>query len=308
MLWKINFLNAKIRYRAKIPVFVPDGTHFAPPFSDAKGTLIYEHSSPRHDKLPLCLRKPTSMKKVSFPVLMALGLTAQVSFAATVFTENFDYADGALAGASGSPWTNHSGTAGQVNVASNAAVLTGSESEDVNALIAASGLFYNSGTLTATLSVNFSALPNATGAYFAHFKDATTGFRGRVFTTTTGATSGFRLGISDVTNAVASAVFIPTDLSLNTTYALTLTLDVATGRSSLAVAGIGSATATDLTGTPPALIPVNVSAFALRQGGTGLGTVAIDNISVDATALPVPEPSISVLGLLAGLGLMRRRR
>ena len=61
------------------------------------------------------------MKKVSFPVLMALGLTAQVSFAATVFTENFDYADGLLVGASGSPWTNHSGTAGQVNVASNAA-------------------------------------------------------------------------------------------------------------------------------------------------------------------------------------------
>lgn len=30
MLWKINFLNAKIRYRAKNPVLVPDGTHFAP--------------------------------------------------------------------------------------------------------------------------------------------------------------------------------------------------------------------------------------------------------------------------------------
>ena len=247
------------------------------------------------------------MKQISFPALMALGLTAQISFAATVFTENFTYADGPLVGASGSPWTTHSGTPNQVNVASNAAELTGSEGEDVNATIAAPGLFYNSGTLTATLSVNFSALPNATGAYIAHFKDASTGFRGRVFTTTTGATSGFRLGISDVINAVASAVIIPTDLSLNTTYVLTLTHDVTTGRSSLAVAGIGSATATDLTGTPPALTPINVSAFALRQGGT-LGTVAIDNISVDATALAVPEPSTSLLGLLAGLGLMRRRR
>ncbi len=248
------------------------------------------------------------MKKTSFPILIALGITAQGSFAATVFTENFDYADGPLVGASGSPWVTHSGaTAGQVNVAANAAELVSAESEDVSAPITATGTFYNSGTLTATMSVNFSVLPNATGAYIAHFKDATTGFRGRVFTTTTGATAGFRLGIADVTNAVASAVFIPTDLSLNTTYLLTLTLDAATGRSSLAVAGVGSATATDLTGTPAALTPINVFAFALRQGGT-LGTVAIDNISVDATALPVPEPSTSLLGLLAGLGLMRRRR
>jgi hypothetical protein len=28
--WKIIFLNAKIRYGAKNPVLVPDGTHFAP--------------------------------------------------------------------------------------------------------------------------------------------------------------------------------------------------------------------------------------------------------------------------------------
>ena len=91
------------------------------------------------------------MKQVSFPALMALGLTAQVSFAATVFTENFTYADGPLVGASGSPWTSHSGTAGQVNVASNAAELTGSEGEDVNATIAAPGLFYNSGTLDVSL-------------------------------------------------------------------------------------------------------------------------------------------------------------
>jgi hypothetical protein len=247
------------------------------------------------------------MKKCTPFALILLSLSANAAFAVTVFTENFSYPDGVLVGAAGSPWATHSGTPNQVSVASGAAVLASSGSEDVNAPIAPAGLFYNSGTLTATFDATFSVLPNATGAYFAHFKDSATGFRSRVFATTTGATTGFRLGIADVTNAVASAVFIPTDLSLNTTYMLTLTLDVATGRSSLTVAGAGSATATDLTGTPAALTPINASAFALRQGGT-LGTVAIDNISVDASVAAVPEASTSLLGLMAGFGLIRRRR
>lgn len=227
--------------------------------------------------------------------------------AVTVLTENFNYPDGPLVGAADSPWVTHSGTPNQVNVASGAAQLVSSESEDVSAPIAPAGFFYNSGTLTATFDATFSVLPNATGAYFAHFKDGSTGFRSRVFATTSGADTGFRLGISDVTNAVASAVFIPTDLSLNTTYLLTLSLDVSTGRSSLTVAGAGSVTANDLTGTPPALTPINASAFALRQGGT-LGTIAVDNISVDASAAAVPESSTALLLVLAGLGLMRRRR
>lgn len=244
------------------------------------------------------------MKKSFTLTLVFLALTASAGFSAVVFTENFAYADGPLVGAAGSPWVTHSGTTPlQVNVASGAAELVSTESEDVSAPFAPTGSFYNSGTVTATFNATFSALPNATGAYFTHFKDATTGFRGRVFATTTGAATGFRLGISDATNMVASAVIIPTDLSLSTTYLITLTLNAATGRSSLTVDGVGSATATD--GAP--LTAINVREFALRQGGTH-GTVAIDNISIDATGIAVPEASTAALGLLAGLGLLRRRR
>ncbi len=272
--------------------------------SDAKGTRHFQHPAEAMSRCTTNLLKYPPMKKPLTLTWVALVLTASSGFSAVVFTENFSYPDGPLVGAAGSPWVTHSGTTPlQVNVASGAAELVSTESEDVSAPFAPTGFFYNSGTLTATFSATFSALPNLTGAYFAHFKDAASGFRGRVFATTTGAATGFRLGISDATNAVASAVFIPTDLSLSTTYLLTLTLDAATGRSSLAIAGIGSATATD--GAP--LTAINAREFALRQGGTH-GTVAIDNLSIDATGVAVPETSTAVLGLLAGLGLLRRRR
>ncbi len=240
------------------------------------------------------------MKKVSFSALMALGLTAQVSSAATVFTENFAYADGALVTAIGSPWTTHSGTAGQVNVVSNAAELSFSESEDVNAPISPASTYYNDGVITLTMSATFSALP-ATANYFAHLKDATTsGFRGRIFATTTGAAAGtFRLGISN--SSTSTLAFVETDLSLDTPIAISMVWNAALGTASLSVNGGAAVAAID------AANPLNISTVALRQS-TNIGTMTIDNISVDATALPVPEPSTSLLGLLAGLGLMRRRR
>lgn len=236
----------------------------------------------------------------SFPLaLSSLALTAQASFAAVVFTENFGYPDGPLVGAAGSPWASHSGTAGQSNVLGGAAVVTGAESEDVNANIAGgSGFFFNDGVLTATFDVNFSALPTASGSYFAHFRDSTT-FRGRVFATTTGAAPGFfRLAIADTTTTVAP---VATDLSLNSNYLVTMSLNVATGRSSLSINGGTVVIATDAT------TPANVSTFALRQA-TSIGTMSIDNVVIDATVAAVPEASTAALGLLAGLGLLRRRR
>ena len=239
------------------------------------------------------------MKNISFPVLMALGLTAQVSIAATVFTENFTYADGPLVTASGSPWTTHSGTANQVNVVSNAAELISTESEDISAPISPASTYYNDGVITLTMSATFSALPG-TANYFAHLKDSgTSSFRGRIFATTTGAGAGFfRLGIS---NSTATVAFVETDLSLNSPIAISMVWNASLGTATLSVNGGAAVAATD------AANPLNISTVALRQS-TNIGTLTIDNISVDATALPVPEPSTSLLGMLAGLGLMRRRR
>lgn len=237
--------------------------------------------------------------------LLALAITTLAATAVqaqtSIFSDNFNYANGSLITVSNGVWATHSGTAGQVDVANNLVNITQSESEDVNAQIG--GQIYTTGTLIATLDVNFSALPSATTpTYFTHFKDATaSGFRGRVFADQTGAAANsFRLGIA---NTTAAFVNVPLDLALGTTYTLTLSLDVASGVASLAVNGSPAVVATD------AATPLAISTYAFRQSA-GEGTLTADSLAVSYTAAAVPEPATYAY-VIAGLGAlvlgMRRR-
>lgn len=235
-------------------------------------------------------------------VASVVALMGTGASAAVVLTDTFSYPDGNLVGAPGSPWANHSGTTA-VTVASGAAVLTQSNSEDVNAALA--GAPYASGVLYAGFDVSFSALPGA-GAYFAHFKDdGTSIFRGRVFATTTGAASGsFRIGIANGGNTF---VAVPTDLSLNTVYRIVTEYDTATAVATVYVNPVtqtGGATATDVT------TAAGITTYALRQA-TGIGTLTLDNLVVATTfeeARVIPEPASLSLLALGGLMLGRRRR
>lgn len=233
------------------------------------------------------------MTPFAFLTAVALATSASTAVAATVLSENFTYADGSLVGATGSPWASTSGTAGQVNVTSNVLNITGTESQDVNASL--SGSPYSTGELIATFDVNFTVLPTGS-TYFAHFLNSNTVFRTKVFSTTTGATAGnFLIGITNNTNTLA--VTVPTNLSLNTTYSITMSFDLNGLTSSLAVNGGTEVTASD---TIPS-VPIN--GFGFRQS-TGIGTMTIDNLVVTH----VPEPSAALLGGLSLLGLLRRRR
>jgi hypothetical protein len=232
--------------------------------------------------------------------------------AAVIFSDAFTYPDGALVGAPGSPWANHSGTAGQVNVVSNQVSLTQAESEDVNAVIA--GGPYTSGTLYAGIDINFSSLPTGTGGYFFHFKDATaSGFRGRVFAEVTDAAAGtFRLAITNGSNS--GYVSIPTDISLNTTHRLVLAYDTAAVVSTIYLDSLtetGGAVATDV------VTPFAITSIALRQSvvsGAGMGTLTADNLIVGTTfadVAVVPEPAslgfVATALFITGRRLCRRR-
>lgn len=221
--------------------------------------------------------------------------TAFTSQGAVVLTEDFTYPDGALITVSSGAWATHSGTTpGQVEVVSGAATITGAESEDVNKLFTGGGL--NTGMLSATFDVTFTALPTGTGTYFTHYKNATTGFTGRLFATTTGAATGFfRLAISNSTNTVAADL---SDLSLDTLYQVTLNLDLDTNVSSFAIGAGPTVTATD------AALDLEINSFALRQSAN-MGAVTVDNIIVNYT---IPEPTTTLLGALGCLVLLRRRR
>ncbi len=252
------------------------------------------------------------MKRIAC-VLIVLGITAAGASGASLFSDNFNsYADGPLVTVSGGIWSTHSGTAGQVDVSSGVVNLTENESEDVNALI--SGQPYSTGVLYYGLTVNFSALPSfEVGGYFAHFKDATTGFRARLFVTTTGAAPGtYRLGINNGSTPV-SAIF-PTDLTLNSNHRAIVRYDLGAVSTSL---WVDPSTESDPSVLATDVVTANqVVGIALRQSKTsssGMGTLTVDDVAVGTAfgdVVVVPEPagllSLGLLGL-AGARLLRRR-
>jgi hypothetical protein len=239
-------------------------------------------------------------------VATASLLIGSYASAAPILTDTFSYADGPIV-APGSPWASHSGTAGQVDVASGVVNVSQAESEDVNTPFSA----FTTGTVYAGLDFNLSVLPAGTGNYFAHFKDTATGFRGRVFATTTDAAAGsYRLAIADTT---ATFVTIPVDLALNTTHRFVVASDAATGRSTLyldSATETGGTVATDTTSA----LAAGISGFALRQStasGAGMGVLTADNLSVATTyaeAFAVPEPTSMAAVGLGAIALLRRRR
>lgn len=250
------------------------------------------------------------MKKVVASLAVMGAIILPVS-ASVLFSDDFNaYADGPLTTVSGGVWANHSGTVGQVDVLSHAVLLTENESEDVNALIG--GGPYTTGVLYYGLTVNFSELPTRPdGGYFAHFKDASTGFRARLFVTTIDAAPGtYRLGINNGSTPV-SAIF-PLDLTLNTYHQAIVRYDLGAVSTTL---WVDPQWDTDPSVVATDVVTANdVVAIALRQSrttGNSMGTLLADNVKVGTSFYDViPEPTgllpLGLLGLLAARHLRRR--
>jgi hypothetical protein len=255
------------------------------------------------------------MKKV----LLLMSLVAALPYcssASEIWTENFNYPDGALTNVALNIWTTFSGTANQIMVSGNKvagmAAGAGSREDSARNLDAT----YTTGVLFAGFDLTLATTPQ-TSAYFAHFKDNTTsGFRGRVFL---GAptTAGFRIGLENDASDAGATVLFTGDLVLGTTYRVVLGYDTAAGTSKLWVNNNNEGTPT-LQDTVAATL-LGMSAFALRQGGSATATYSgldIDRLVTATdftTALAIPEPSSAALCLLGGLGvlgfaMMRRKK
>jgi hypothetical protein len=232
------------------------------------------------------------------------GLAAE---AEVLLHESFDYPDGPLTQVAGGRWERHSGSQEEVEVAGGQVRLTQSESEDVHILLGEQSYATNASlVLYAALKMNFEQLPRgAGGGYWAHFKDAANGFRGRVFATTNGAALGrFRLGVASAANA-ASALH-PRDLDLNTAYTVVIRYAISQATISLWIDPQSEAEP-GATSTDPGS-PVAIAAFALRQSlssGNGMGALVLDDLKV-ATGFgdlvedhlePPREPIIGALRL-----------
>jgi hypothetical protein len=243
------------------------------------------------------------MKKLltTLGVASAFALTAQATI---ILNEPFAYSDGSITANSGGVWTNHSGTALQLDVTSGVVNLSQLESEDVSAALAG-GPYTTNGYLYASLKVNFSALPAGSGGYFWHFKPTGNDFRARLWSSVTGAAAGtFRVGIA---GGSGSAEFIPVDLSLGTEYKLVVRYNTTNAASTLWINPTSEAAVTsraDSTDIPPAPVAPPIVLASLRQStasGNGMGVLTIDDLLVGTAFSDVQTvggpPSIS--GLVA---------
>ena len=219
------------------------------------------------------------MKKVVL-CIAAFLLSATLAGAVLLLNDPFNYPNGPLVTVSSNVWVHHSGSVtGEVAVESGRVLLSETNTEDVNALLAgqpypasgATNVFY------ASFTVKFTVLPGSGGAYFAHFKDASTGFRARVWALTGGAAPNkFRLGISSTSGSVISATN-PTDLSLNTDYTVVTRLVNSNSISTLWINPESESDASVSTGESASTF--TVVSYAFREN-TGEGTLSIGNLRV----------------------------
>ncbi|MBI4326698.1 MAG: hypothetical protein HY674_15755 [Chloroflexi bacterium] len=261
-------------------------------------------------------------------ILSCLGLSLLTcGAAAQVFlTDSFSYANGPLVGAAGSSWTAHSSGSVLLSVNEGRAFIdqanTAGSKEDISALLQSAGSPVTFGPdgnandsdnfLYSAFTVNFSAPPNNTvGSYFAHLKDSSTGFGGRVWASTLNAAEGaFRIGIANSSTGGAGSGQIANDLSLGITYEIVTRYNVDTAFNTIWL----NPTDENSPGVTAAdsVTVRTIAAFALRQGTTSAtptagapGSLFLDDLRVGRTfadVTVVPEPHH--LALAAALGLL----
>jgi endonuclease/exonuclease/phosphatase family metal-dependent hydrolase len=160
--------------------------------------------------------------------------------------------------------------------------LSEANTEDVNASLAGQP-YASSGTTNvfyASFTVKFTSLPSSGGAYFAHFKDSSSGYRARIWALTSGAATGkFRLGISSTSGSVISATS-PVDLNPNQDYTIVTRL---VNSNSVATLWINPASESDTSiSTSESASAFTVVSYALREN-TGEGALNMDNLRVGTT-------------------------
>lgn len=257
---------------------------------------------------------------------LALG----ASQAQVLLNDSFSYPDGALVGAAGSTWVNHSGTAGTLLVTGGKVFIHQNDGtsgrEDANAAFQGALTFAPDGNannndnfLYSSSSVNFSALPtDKLGSYFSHFKSTTANqFYGRLGANLTNAAAGtFRLAIANGNWSDTTTTQFPQNLSPSTTYTIVTRINVDTGASTLWV-NPASESSTSVTATDTFTFQGAIASYALRQGTTGTtpisapGDLVVDNLRVGRSfsdVVVVPEPGTVALLSLGAFGLLLRRR
>jgi hypothetical protein len=247
-------------------------------------------------------------RAVAFLAALAT-LSASGVFAATIFSDDFNRANGNLVGTAPvigtGNWTQTGTTAtNPIQISSNA-VAVGPTGQDAFGAFSSSATNTGNGKQVHTsMDINVSAV--GTGDYFTHLSDpagTTSIFLERVGAAAT--TGGYFLTLAATAGGGATTSTGTTALSLNQTYHLDLvwTFNAGPDTITLSVNGTPYLSKTwDSTNPEPGAL----SAFNFRQGGGAASapTVSVDNVRVES----IPEPSTLVLVGLGCLLAAGRRR
>ncbi|MFT7629566.1 MAG: hypothetical protein ACI87E_000564 [Mariniblastus sp.] len=242
-------------------------------------------------------------------VLIAAVIASGESFADVLASDGFDYADGSLVGNGG--WANHSGTAGDLQVAGGQVLIQhGIPSEDANlAFSPVAGMVFFG------IDFSVSSSGDITGTdheYFAHFKDDGFNFSARLDVVAATAGGNYSLGIAS-DESTADTIW-GSDLTFGTTYRAVVGFDQAINQAQLWVDATLESD-TSILGEDRADPGDTVTQFGLRQSDSDLNElVTVDNLMVGttfadvATFSAVPEPGSIAFITLGMLGLVARRR
>lgn len=242
--------------------------------------------------------------------LLSAWLTCLAIFcvrADLIWYEDFNYPDGPIIETSTNAlgtitnWSRHSGSASPSDAIVRANQLEISTSgvglarqDDVNRPLATvpDSPYTNSPLpLYASMTINFTNLPTANGAYFAHFFVTNNVFQGRLWALT-GNPNGtsnvfsalpgtFRLGVSAASSAGPTAIF-PVDLATNTSYQVVIEWDpISLYALTLWVNPLSAADTSVI--SSDVVTPGIATAFAFRQATGFGGFLTVSNLAVATT-------------------------
>jgi len=243
-------------------------------------------------------------------VKLLLAVTALIAPLATkadvIYQDTFNYANGCIETNSSGLWICHSPTTpikdsivfnNRLQVCSSSAYLgvSATRQDDVHRFFTNSPAWTGAQqVLYASFIVNFTNLPTAAGAYFAHFYTNSSTFPCRIWAQTNGTVlpNTFRLGM-DVGATTPPNKIYPVDLALNTDYQVVIGYcPVTSDPGGLADDSVtmwinpvsfGDAHATTTEAWSPGATIAN--AFAFRQASSFGGFLTVSNLVVSTTFL-----------------------
>lgn len=236
-------------------------------------------------------------------LILGTALTAASSpvFAGTVFSDDFNSADGPLLGTTadvGGTWTiTGTSTTNALDIQSGEVDINNTGQDAYSAFSSSVPNTADKGLRT-SMDIRVSAA-NATGDYFSHLSDpvgTTFNFYQRLQARSSGA--GFQLGLVDTSGTGNTITWGTTVLSFGTDYHVGIDWNFVAGANNdtFAVSVDGSPYLAH-TWTSVTAEPAQVSAANIRQGtASNAPTLRLDDLNV----ITIPEPATLVLGYLIG--------